>query len=69
MPQGGGLEVLIIGGLGVLLYCRRMQVVVNWWDCCCTAGVGNDCQSWATRAMKRCDEALNASLLQFLCQR
>jgi hypothetical protein len=26
-------------------------------------------QSWATEAMKRCDEALNASSLQFLCQR
>jgi hypothetical protein len=26
-------------------------------------------QSWALEAMKRCDEALNASSLQFLCQR
>jgi hypothetical protein len=24
-------------------------------------------QSWATEAMKRCDEALNASSLQYLC--
>jgi hypothetical protein len=24
-------------------------------------------QSWATKAMKQCDEALNASSLQFLC--
>jgi hypothetical protein len=26
-------------------------------------------QSWAIEAMKRCDEVLNALLLQFLCQR
>jgi hypothetical protein len=26
-------------------------------------------QSWAIEAMKQCDEVLNASLLQFLCQR
>jgi hypothetical protein len=25
--------------------------------------------SWATKALKRCDEALNSSSLQFLCQR
>jgi hypothetical protein len=28
-----------------------------------------DSQSWATKAMKRCHEALNASSLQFLCRR
>jgi hypothetical protein len=26
-------------------------------------------QSWTTEAMKQCNEALNASSLQFLCQR
>jgi hypothetical protein len=26
-------------------------------------------QNWATEVMKGCDEALNASSLQFLCQR
>jgi hypothetical protein len=34
-----------------------------------TQQMGDYNQSWATEAMKRCDEAFNASSLQLLCQR
>jgi hypothetical protein len=53
-----------------MYYCTHARTCCSFTSCTCLCTAS--CSKLGTRsdeAMKRCDEALNASLLQFLCQR